>query len=167
MPYYMNLAIGGSCSNNGREDATAASAAIVTNPRPHRRDVYTAILPTHPTATTSRAELNALVLALETALERKAGLQYRPRFHLFIKTCSSYVVGVMTEWKAQWERNGWTDKNGEAVANRDLIERAAQLEVAVTRGGGGFVAYQMVPRKWNGYVNWVARKALQWETEGQ
>lgn len=167
MPYYMNIAIGASCFNNGQEDATAASAAVATNPRPYRRDIHTAILPTSPTATSSRAELNALVLALETALERKAGLQFRPRFHLFVKSCSSYVVGIMTEWKAKWQMNGWKDAKGNVIANKDLIERAVQLEEAVTRGGGGFVAYQLVPRKWNGYVNWVARKALQWETKGQ
>lgn len=165
MPYYMNIAIDGACSNNGQPDAIAASAAIVTFPGHRRRGIFTTILSTPPTATSSRAELNGLILALEAALERKAGLQYRPNFRLFIKTDSSYVVGIMTEWKAKWEANGWKRANGEGVANVDLIERASQLEQAVKRGGGGFIKYELVPRKWNGHANWAARKALKWEME--
>jgi ribonuclease HI len=43
---------------------------------------------------------------------------------LYIYSDSKYIVKCMQEkWYARWERNGWKNSKGEAVANRQLWEK--------------------------------------------
>ena len=101
----MNINIDGGCPSNGSPDAIAASAAVI-HWHDRRPGIQTTILPTPPTATSQRAELNALVLALEAAVERKQKLRRNPYFQLYIKTDSRYVEGCMNQWRETWESNG-------------------------------------------------------------
>ena len=157
MPYDLNIAIDGACSNNGSSNALASSALVIQRPG-QKPMIVTDILHSPPIATSQRAELNALVLALEAAVERKSKFKYNPYFRAFIKTDSEYATKCMTEWRTLWEVNGWKNANGEGVANMDLILQAIQLESEVQRYGR--VYYNWVERKFNRHADWAAKKAL-------
>ncbi len=66
--------------------------------------------------TNNRMELLAAIKALE-ALENNARVE--------LYTDSRYVQRGVTEWLGRWRQNGWVDRNGDAVKNRDLWETLA------------------------------------------
>ena len=92
-----------------------------------RHRVQTQRLPSYPTPTNQRAELTALVMALEWALERYHKLDSDPRLRVAVRSDSTYVVGCMNEWSYKWRCNDWYNSSGREVANRDLIEEAVDL----------------------------------------
>ncbi|RDW83632.1 uncharacterized protein DSM5745_03958 [Aspergillus mulundensis] len=79
MPYIMNLYVDGGCRNNGAPNAFGAAAAAHKNKWGRFRS-WTRSLPrgTTPTPTSQRAELTAIILALEKALARYKGLHSSP-----------------------------------------------------------------------------------------
>ncbi len=64
--------------------------------------------------TNNRMELTAAIMALE-ALDEPS----RVEFH----TDSQYVKNGITQWMANWVRNGWLTANKQPVQNQDLWER--------------------------------------------
>lgn len=64
----------------------------------------------------------------------------------------------MNEWRKTWETNGWQNANGEAVANRDLIEESMQLEREAKKRG--LVVIKWVERKLNKVADKAAKRAL-------
>lgn len=112
-----------------------------------------------PTAPTSqRAEITAIILALEWALERYDGLGGSPRLAVTIRSDSRYAVECMTNWVYNWVRNGWTNSRGFEVANRDLIERASDLDDRVAELGS--VDYIWIPRSENRSADALCQQEL-------
>ncbi|EMD38043.1 hypothetical protein CERSUDRAFT_82283 [Gelatoporia subvermispora B] len=75
--------------------------------------------------TNNRAELIAIVRALETAPEKP----------LLIKTDSQYSIKCLTEWLQGWERKNWKNSKGEPVKNAPLIRYASALRKVRQRNG--------------------------------
>ncbi|KAI8393489.1 ribonuclease H-like domain-containing protein [Radiomyces spectabilis] len=72
-----------------------------------------------PRQTNQRAEITAVISALEQAQhERKP---------LHIKTDSMYVINAATSWSKSWIKNNWKTSTGKPVENRDLLERLLHL----------------------------------------
>lgn len=156
MVYRMVFDVDGGCRNNGSAQPIAAAACIR---RARWRSSYmTRHLPFHPTPTNQRAELTAIIMALEWALEVYEGLNGAPYIRVTIRTDSKYVVGCMTEWIYKWRDNGWVNARGVAVANYDLIIRAADLEDELTDLGS--VRYEWIPRSENEEADEYCNDAL-------
>lgn len=77
--------------------------------------------------TNNRAELIAIVRALETAPFSK-----RP---LMIKTDSKYSIQCFESWFPKWSANGFRTANGQPVKNAELIRYLAALLYARERAG--------------------------------
>ena len=71
-----------------------------------------------PRQTNQRAELTALLRALEIAP------LYRP---VEIYTDSRYSINCVTQWYDNWNRNGWTTAKGAKVENKDLITEVKRM----------------------------------------
>lgn len=146
MVYKMVIYVDGGCRGNGRPWAIGAAAAVVR--RKWGRDaVWTKALSRHITPTNQRAEISAIILALQTALERYDDLDTCPRLSLKVYSDSKYAVGCMNEWIYKWYQTNWTNARGEEVANRDLIEEASDLGDRVNEIGN--VEYIWIPRSEN------------------
>ena len=74
-----------------------------------------------PATTNNRMELMAAIQALES-LKRASLVE--------LTTDSQYVRKGITEWMANWKRNGWKTASKKPVKNDDLWKR---LELAVAR----------------------------------
>ncbi|WP_037585734.1 ribonuclease HI [Stenoxybacter acetivorans] len=67
--------------------------------------------------TNNRMELTAVIKGLQ-ALKRRAAVD--------IFTDSQYVKKGMTEWLANWQKNGWKNSKKEPVKNADLWQVLAE-----------------------------------------
>ncbi|EEP79683.1 predicted protein [Uncinocarpus reesii 1704] len=99
----------------------------------------------HPT--NQRAEITAIILALETALTRYEKLDWSPRLDVKIYSDSKYAVNCMTIWVDKWFENGWINSAGYDVVNQDLIKKAVDLEGRLLNLGK--VTYFWIPRSDN------------------
>jgi ribonuclease HI len=152
MVYIMEIYIDGGCRGNGRPDSIGAAAAVFKN-RNGTTTTWTIVLPDWPSPTNQRAEITAVILALEKALEKYDELTFSPRLSVKIFSDSRYAIGCMTDWIYKWCRNGWRNAAGNEVANRDLIEKASDLDDRVKELGS--VEYNWIPRA----ENWQADEA--------
>lgn len=149
MVYIMRMYVDGGCRRNGYEDAIGAAACVIQK-KWGRTSTWTRSLPSHygcPTPTSQRAELTAIIQALEIALQEYQELDGNPNLRLTIHTDSKYAHGCMTDWIYKWTRNGWVNAAGNQVANRDLIEKASDLDDQVKELGT--VDYVWIPRSEN------------------
>lgn len=147
MVYKMNIQCDGGCRRNGKPEAIGAAAAVFFL-KWHRIRVWTRQLPLYnPPSTNKRAEITAIILALEEALHLYYSLDLEPRVNVTISSGSRYAVGCMTEWIHRWSQNGWINSSGFEVANRDLIEQAADLNEHLQVFG--YVTYKWIPRHEN------------------
>lgn len=159
MVYLMEFNVDGGCRRNGQPDAIGAAACCLQIHYGKRYTWKTCRLDEFPTAPTSqRAEITAIILALEWALERYDGLGGSPRLAVTIRSDSRYAVECMTNWVYNWVRNGWTNSRGFEVANRDLIERASDLDDRVAELGS--VDYIWIPRSENGSADALCQQEL-------
>ena len=152
MVYIMEIYIDGGCRGNGRPDSIGAAAAVFKG-RNGEATTWTRVLPDWPSPTNQRAEITAIILALEKALEKYDDLDFSPRLRVKIFSDSRYAIGCMTDWIYKWCRNGWQNAAGNEVANRDLIEKASDLDDRVKELGS--VEYNWIPRA----ENWEADEA--------
>ncbi|KAE8423319.1 ribonuclease H-like domain-containing protein [Aspergillus pseudocaelatus] len=146
MPYIMEIYTDGGCRGNGRSGAIGAAAAVFKN-KFGKCTGWTRPLPKYPAPTNQRAEITAIILALETALEKLEELDTRPYLDVKIYSDSRYAIGCMTKWIYKWANNGWTNAAGNEVANRDLIEKASDLDDRLKEEGD--VEYIWIPREKN------------------
>ncbi|KAI1330626.1 ribonuclease H-like domain-containing protein [Xylariaceae sp. FL0255] len=141
MVYFMSFKVDGGCRNNGYRNAVAAAACCLFL-RGHRYKYKTEEV---PTPTNQRAEITAIIMALEWALDKYYHeLDTSPRLLAKIKSDSRYAVNCMNEWIYKWTRNGWYNAAGNEVANRDLIEKASDLDDRLKELGN--VEYIWIPR---------------------
>ncbi|KAL8721141.1 MAG: hypothetical protein Q9181_007772 [Wetmoreana brouardii] len=142
----MRMSVDGGCRRNGYSDAFAA-AAVIVHRKWGRTKTWTKRLPSYPRPTSQAAEITAIILALETALDMYNNSDMRPYMRVTITTDSKYAYGCMTEWRYKWVENGWINSAGRDVANQELIQRALELEEEVEEDGK--VWYTWVPRDEN------------------
>lgn len=146
MVYTMKMKVDGGCRRNGYSDAVGAAAVVLF----HKSGGWTSwtwTLPDSPTPTSQRAELAAIVHALETARDKTVELDNNPFIKVTIYTDSKYAHGCMTDWSFKWRNNGWINSAGNEVANRDLIEEAIDLEDEIEENGE--VKFRWIPRSEN------------------
>ncbi|KAI1849682.1 hypothetical protein JX266_004631 [Neoarthrinium moseri] len=110
------------------------------------------------TPTNQKAEIEAIILALEWATQRYEELDSSPNLLVKINSDSRYAVNCMNEWIAKWSRNGWQNSKGWDVANRDLLQRAADLDEVVKQYGT--VQYIWIPREKNTLADRYCNDAL-------
>ncbi|KAE8329958.1 ribonuclease H-like domain-containing protein [Aspergillus sergii] len=146
MPYIMEIYTDGGCRRNGRSDAIGA-AAVVFKKRFGKCTGWTRSLPRYPPPTNQRAEITAIIFALEKALDKFERLDTNPYLEVKIYSDSRYAIGCMTNWIYKWTKNGWTNAAGNEVANRDLIEKASDLDDRLQAEGE--VDYIWIPREKN------------------
>ncbi|KAI1176273.1 ribonuclease H-like domain-containing protein [Nemania sp. FL0916] len=148
MVYIMEFEVDGGCRGNGKPWAVGAAACVLLTRSGSMYWHRTEELSRHPYPPTSqRAEITAIIMALEWALEAYDELDSYPRLVLRIHSDSRYATGCMNDWIYKWVHNGWQNAAGYEVANRDLIERASDLDDRVKELGE--VKYIWVPREQN------------------
>ncbi|VDB83112.1 unnamed protein product [Peniophora sp. CBMAI 1063] len=150
----------GSCTRNGREDATGHSivayepkldAPVYLTTKRSLMDMAVTRSHTLPDQTlygrlryirpsSNRAKLYATILALQACPWAKEGGKT-----LVVAGDLKYVVRGITEWVWRWRENGWIKSDGDRVKNVDLwellLERILELyEQGVT------VKFWKVPR---------------------
>jgi ribonuclease HI len=74
--------------------------------------------------TNNRMELTAAIEGLNALVRLDGKTMERRPIDLF--TDSVYVIRGMTEWINGWRYRGWTNSQGEAVANKDLWEELSE-----------------------------------------
>lgn len=157
MVYIMEIYVDGGCRGNGGPGSIGAAAAVFKL-RGGRHKAWQKTLPQYPRPTNQRAEITAIILALEQALEKYDELDTNPWLDVKIHSDSRYAIGCMTEWVSKWARNGWRNAAGNEVANRDLIEKAADLDKRLKEEGD--VEYIWIPRGENELADSYCKDAL-------
>ncbi|KAI2602623.1 ribonuclease H-like domain-containing protein [Hypoxylon sp. NC1633] len=147
MVYVMEFYVDGGCRYNGFPYAKGAAAACLMAKDSTYCTKTRRLNTRRKSATSQRAEILAIIIALEWALERHDELRTNPKISVSIKSDSKYAVNCMTRWIYNWCRKGWIKSNGEAVANRDLIKKASDLDDRVRELGT--VDYLHIPREQN------------------
>lgn len=84
--------------------------------------------------TNNRMELMAVIEALEYINKNQKGKE------IVIHADSTYVLGGVTEWIHNWEKNGWKTANKKAVLNQDLW----QMLIALVRVSNSKISWQKV-----------------------
>ncbi|KAH8806024.1 ribonuclease H1 [Xylogone sp. PMI_703] len=157
MVYIMRIYVDGGCRHNGSIFATGAAAAVLKR-RNGKAWVWTTDLPSYPRPTNQRAEISAIVLALEQALDICYNLNSNQYLDVKIYSDSKYAVNCMNEWVYKWSANGWINSSGCEVANRDLIEEASDLDNRLKEEGS--VKYIWIPRGENVDADRFCNEAL-------
>ena len=140
----MEFYVDGGCRGNGHPGAIGAAAAV-RRFRNGAEHVRTRQLETYCyNATNQRAEILAIILALEWAMEVYESLDNSPRIHVTIHSDSRYAVNCMNQWLATWSNNGWTTSVGKSVASQDILQEVIDAENRLLDVGD--VVYSWVPR---------------------
>jgi len=158
MPYQMKVYVDGACRGNGQPGAKGAAAAV--HERRWDSHHYSELLPRQPQPTNQRAELRAVIMALELAVKRYQRLSKNPRINLMIFSDSTYVINCMTEWQFKWRENGWMKAAGQPLVNRDLIQRACDLEDYLEQNCDAKITYTWIPREDNMTADQCCKQAL-------
>jgi len=157
MVYIMEIYVDGGCRGNGHAGSIAAAAAVMKK-KYGKIEYWTRSLPQIPTPTNQRAEITAIILALDVALEKMEQLDTNPYLDVTIYSDSKYAVECMNNWIYKWTRNGWTNSAGYQVANRDLIQHASELDDRLKEEGD--VEYVWIPREQNELADRYCNEAL-------
>jgi len=144
----MKIYVDGGCRGNGQPGSIGAAAAVFES-RGGRQQIWSRRLPAsyHTPVTNQRAELTAIIIALEQAIIKYDGLDSDPRLVVTIYSDSRYAIGCMNEWIYKWSQNGWVNAAGREVANRELIQEASDLDDELKERGD--VSYVWIPRHEN------------------
>ncbi|KAJ7143352.1 ribonuclease H-like domain-containing protein [Mycena crocata] len=156
MPYYIKAWADGACRGNGQPGSIGGAGVWFEKPVNGSRS-WTRHLPQYPTPTNQRAELTAVIMALELARDRQNALRDDPFFLLTIHTDSKYAIGCLCDWLDTWKQNGWRNARGFEVSNHDLIEHASDLVDDIRENGR--VDFIWVPREENQDADRLANEA--------
>ncbi|CZR64411.1 uncharacterized protein PAC_14309 [Phialocephala subalpina] len=129
MVYRMEIYVDGGCRGNGRPGSIGAAAAVFKF-RSGGHTAWTRRLESgsDPAPTNQRAEITAIIIALQEALNKYHSLDSYPWLDMKIYSDSKYAIGCMNEWIYKWSNNGWINSQGYEVAYRDLIQKASDLD---------------------------------------
>jgi len=162
MVYTMVIYVDGGCQGNGQAGSRGAAAAVFKR-RDGGREVSTLLLPDYPRPTNQRAELTAIIMAQEQALEKLDRMHMSPYLNLRIYSDSQYAIRCLMEWLPIWCNNGWRNAEGRPVANRDLIQKASDLDDILNERGR--VEYLWIPREENWEADEWCNRALDGELQ--
>lgn len=153
----MKVYVHGSYRNVDGQYPIAVSTAVFTHESGTHK-AWTRIVPAEPTPTRQRADLLAIVLALEKAMEDDGRLYTKRAVDLNIYSGSLYAVKSLTDWADRWIYNGWIGTDGREVDNKDLIQRALEVEEMLMDGGS--VRYTCLPKEEKTEANAYCEHAL-------
>jgi len=108
-PFDLVICTDGACTNNGKDGALAGIGVYFGPDDP--RNISTPL--TGPLHTNNRAELQALLYALEYVVQH-------PTEIVHIQSDSSYCVNGYKSWVFKWVASNWTKSDGRPVLNKDL-----------------------------------------------
>lgn len=160
----MKIYCDGGCRGNGKPNPIGAAAIIFKKEKKTWRGAHAVALPSRPRPTNQRAELLAITIALEKALQKYNSLKRSPLLELTIRTDSDYSVRCMNEWIPKWRANGWKNSRGREVANRDLIEKADAYHDRLSVEGD--VTFEWVSRDSNRKADELVNNALDMIEDG-
>ena len=161
----MKLYVDGGCRLNGSPKAYGAAAAIRLPGIHDGTEEYQSMpknLCSHgePLVTSQRAEIQAVVLALDLAW--KTFLQHsrsaQDTLRVIVHADSRYSTKAMRQWIKKWQANGWKTVRNEDVSNRDLFEKAFELHSRLARKGT--IKYEWIPRNLNSEADATCRALL-------
>ena len=66
--------------------------------------------------TNNRAELTAIMRAMEIILQKKANLNK----DIVIVSDSKYSINAITVWIHNWKKNGWKSSSKKTIKNKDI-----------------------------------------------
>lgn len=165
--HHLTFYVDGACRNNGRLKLTpvAAAAACLVHSQGTQRhyDYKSRVLDAHPRPTNQRAELVAIKMALDWALDECKEEYLREKSVVIqMNSDSRYAVGCMSQWLTGWVHNGWIKARGGGVANRDLLEALFESQRVLKEFGQGRVTirYEYVPRAETASADQHANAAL-------
>ena len=112
----------GACEKHGTANARAGVGVYFGDEDPRNISVPLE----GPEQTHQRAELMALVLALDAVV--RTATAHRRKTTAVIKSDSNYCVKGYSEWVGGWVCNDWYAKSGASVANQDLWKDIYSLQ---------------------------------------
>ena len=71
----------------------------------------------HKDTTNNRMEMQAVIEALKYIISKENPTE---KMEVVIHADSAYVLGGVTAWVANWEKNGWVTSNKKPVMNKEL-----------------------------------------------
>lgn len=159
MVYFLEYYVDGGCRGNGNSWSIGAAAAVRVN-KWGKQKAWVRRLPRdqYNPPTNQKAEITAIIIALELALQQYQELASSPKLDLEIFSDSKYAIGCMTDWIYKWDQNGWVNAAGNPVANKDLIQRASDLDDEVRMLGN--VKYTWIPRSENEEADRYCNEAM-------
>lgn len=107
----------GACTGNGKPDGKASWAILATM----NSELSRSGLVTHHKPTNQVAELTAVLMACEMALQK----QFK---NIVIVTDSKYVADSLNKWLDTWTSNGWKDNRNKPVVNTELLRKLAIIK---------------------------------------
>ena len=144
MVYVMKFYVDGACPRNGKPDAIGAAAAGLRYRNGNERFRTRHLDTYYRKATNQRAEILAIILALEWVMDIYEDLNNSPRIKITIHSDSKYAVNCMRTWIYKWMHNEWKTSAEKPVANQDLIKDAITAQNRVLSIGK--VVYKQVSR---------------------
>lgn len=110
--------------------------------------------------TNQRAEINAAIYALDKVKLLLITGELRAKT-VVLASDSSYLVNGITDWvKRLWQKNGWTNSNGNEVANKDDFQRLDSLVDELKGRFGVYVQFWHVDREYNKGADGLARDSV-------
>ena len=160
MPYIMKMYVDSGCrlSDDPYVPGAIGAAACVIHMKAGRKKTRTRAIPPDENPTKKRAEITAIILALQQALARYEKLHSAPYLQVTIYTGSRMVQGLMSTFIHQFAKNGWLTSSGTPVADQVLMKEASRLDDAVRELGD--VEYIWVPRSQNSEADEVANSVV-------
>lgn len=165
MVYIMRIYVDGGCRGNGKPWAIGSAVAVFKTKSGAILLSHGGCLPNDPRPSNQRAEITAIIYALEKALSIRSTLQNGPWLDVKIYSDSQYAVSCMNEWVYKWRMNGWVNAAGNPVANQDLIRKADELDDDIREVGT--VEYCWIPREENHEADEYANEMMDNHEEGQ
>ncbi|KAF2669506.1 hypothetical protein BT63DRAFT_455489 [Microthyrium microscopicum] len=134
--HYVALYVESGCVDRGWPSGKATGIALCARKSVlGRYTVFTGALPDSPVPTAQRAEIYAMNLALQTALEINGGPGSSSSMKLEIHCTSENVIDCMNSWIHQYKSNGWLSCKGKPLVCRDLLEEAFSLDAQIKQVG--------------------------------
>ena len=116
----------GACQGNHRKTGAIAGVGVWFG-KNDKRNVSEKLK--GPIQTNNRAELTALIRAIEVFYE--GDIKHDTRTHndqkIVLYTDSQYCKNGIEKWMANWKRNGWQTAKKKPVKNKDLGQRLDEL----------------------------------------
>lgn len=146
----------GCCLSNGQtQDKPARAGYGIYFPQISENWNISSPLSTTEKHTSQRAELTAVIRALELVRARKV-----PCKKISIFSDSMYAVQGLNEWIPKWRVNGYRNAQKKAVANADLFKKLDN-EAVRSAESGILVQLSHVPREENRIADGLAKAGAQ------